>query len=165
MIEHVARAMARDRNRLETFKHLSELYGLDARLAVFRLFRRFWDDDEASRPMLALLCACARDPLLRASASVVLDLKVGALATPAMLAASAGRTFSPKTRSALGRNLASSWTQSGHLVGKVRKTRARATAPSASRRRSHRSSRSGSRRRMVTSPISSASSASAADRG
>ena len=47
MIEHVARAMARDRNRLETFKHLSELYGLDARLAVFRLFRRFWDDDEA----------------------------------------------------------------------------------------------------------------------
>jgi hypothetical protein len=29
---------------------------------------------------------------------------------------------------ALGRNLASSWTQSSHLAGKLRKTRARATA-------------------------------------
>lgn len=115
-------------NRLKTFWHLSELYGLDLRLAVFRLFRRFWDADRAGRPMLALLCACARDPLLRASASVVLDLNIGAAVTPAMLAASAVRNFSPKTRAAIGRNLASSWTQSGHLGGSLRKTRARATA-------------------------------------
>jgi hypothetical protein len=115
-------------NRLRTFRHLSELYGLDADMLVFRMLRRFWHEDGAGRPILALLCACARDPLLRASSSLVLDLKVGAFVTPTMLAAVADRTFSAKTRSALGRNLASSWTQSGHLTGKVRKIRARATA-------------------------------------
>lgn len=115
-------------NRLKTFKHLSELYGLDLSLAVFRLFRRFWDHDDAGRPLLAVLCACARDPLLRASTEVVLDAKVGDPVAPATLAASAGRRFSPKTQAALGRNLASSWTQSGHLAGKLRKARARAIA-------------------------------------
>jgi hypothetical protein len=115
-------------NRLKTFKHLSELYGLDPELAVFRLFRRFWEGDDAGRPLLAILCACARDPLLRASAEVVLEAKVGTPVTPITLAASVRREYSPTTRVSLGQNLASSWTQSGHLVGKIRKVRSRAIA-------------------------------------
>ena len=115
-------------NRLKTFKHLSELYGLDPSLAVFRLLRRLWDDDDAGRPLLAVLCACARDPLLRASADIVLDAKAGDPVAPATLAGSVPRAFSPKTRLSLGQHLASSWTQSGHLTGKVRKVRTRAIA-------------------------------------
>src|SRR6266478_7205788 len=54
--------------RLWAWKKLRELYGLDARLAVFRCFRQLWEAAAQGRPLLAILCACARDPLLRMSA-------------------------------------------------------------------------------------------------
>lgn len=38
-----------------TFRHLTDLYGLDPALPVFRIFRRLWDQDEHARPMLALM--------------------------------------------------------------------------------------------------------------
>ena len=50
-----------------TFHHLVELYGLDPSLAVFRVFRQLWNLDEQARPVLALMVALVRDPLLRLS--------------------------------------------------------------------------------------------------
>src|SRR5437016_3930716 len=58
--------------RLWSWKKLRELYGLHPSLAVFRCFRHLWRTDSAGRPLLAILCACARDPLLKASAAVIL---------------------------------------------------------------------------------------------
>ena len=46
-------------------KYLTNLYGLDPGLPLFRVLRRLWDVDPAGRPLLALLCALARDSLLR----------------------------------------------------------------------------------------------------
>lgn len=119
-------------NRLSSYKHLSELYALDVSAPVYRLMRRLWDEDEEGRPLLALLCAVARDPLLRGSAHIVLDAQVGARLTSDKLAATVGRPLAASTLASIGRNLASSWTQAGFLSGVMTKTRTRARAtPSA----------------------------------
>ena len=45
-----------------TAQRLNELYALDPEVTLFRLLRFFWQADALARPLLALLCACARDP-------------------------------------------------------------------------------------------------------
>ncbi|HEX5050648.1 MAG TPA: hypothetical protein VFZ65_02645 [Planctomycetota bacterium] len=129
-------------SRRITLQRLSELYGLDPMLGAFRVLRRLWEIDPPGRPLLALLCALARDPLLRATADVVLPLVVGAeLPRVAMLEALAGADdlrdaagsqtetrFNAAILDKVARNAASSWAQSGHLHGRVRKVR-RAVAP------------------------------------
>ena len=55
-----------------SLQRLTELYGLDRRLLLFRVMRELWERHETSRPLLALLLALARDPLLRATATSVL---------------------------------------------------------------------------------------------
>jgi hypothetical protein len=64
-------------NRWLTARHLADLYAFDHSVTIFRLLRFFWDADATSRPMLALLCAQARDALLRFSARKVLEMKPG----------------------------------------------------------------------------------------
>ena len=46
-----------------TCQRLSELYGLDPSIPLFRILRYLWQVDETGRPLLALLTALARDPL------------------------------------------------------------------------------------------------------
>jgi len=114
--------------REHTVRKLKALYGLDPALPVYRVMRALWPHDEEGRPLLALLCAAARDPLLRASAGTLLDLAIGASLTAAELAAAVSPRFSESTRAATGRNLASSWTQAGFLAGGRTKRRVRANA-------------------------------------
>lgn len=64
-----------------TAKHLSELYALDDRVTIFRLLRFFWGPQREGRPLLALLCAAARDPLLRMTAGLILKAEPGAVVT------------------------------------------------------------------------------------
>src|ERR1700727_1493235 len=47
-----------------TLQRLTELYALDPEVPIFRILRRLWDVDSEPRPVLALLAALARDPLL-----------------------------------------------------------------------------------------------------
>ncbi len=115
--------------RRATFKWVRQLYALDPALPVFGALRRLWEADAAGQPALALLCATARDPMLRATAPVVLGCAPGEeLPAPrlaeAIEVAFPGR-FNAGTLRALGSHTASTWQQSGHLVGKVRKYRAR----------------------------------------
>lgn len=122
--------------RLWTWKKLRELYGLDPRQAVFRCFRRLWEGDSAGRPLLALLCACARDPILRMSASVILNAPHGSVVTPQdfsnAVAEAMPDRFSATNLKAIGSRLCSSWTQSGHLTGgKVRRRTRPAVTPEA----------------------------------
>lgn len=115
-------------NRQSSFKRLSELYALDPAVPIYRVLRHLWDNDPEGRPLLALLCAVARDPLLRASAEVVLDAVVGATVTPEALGATVHRPLAPTTRKSISQNLASSWAQAGFLAGVATKTRIRARA-------------------------------------
>ena len=58
-------------------QRLSELYALDPEVPLFKVMRRFWHADKDGRPVLALLLALARDPLLRISAPPVLRMRPG----------------------------------------------------------------------------------------
>lgn len=110
-------------------QRLSELYALDPEVPLFRVMRRCWYADREGQPVLALLLALARDPLLRVSAPPVLRMRPGEeLARQQMTDAIHGAIGSRLRESTLDkvvRNVASSWTQSGHLEGRGRKVRQR----------------------------------------
>lgn len=112
-----------------TIQRLTELYGLDPRIPLFRVLRRLWAVEEAARPLLALLCALARDPLLRLTTPAVLALPVGAeLVRGPFLTAlrdAVGARLNDAVLDKVARNAASSWSQSGHLAGRMRKIRQR----------------------------------------
>jgi hypothetical protein len=114
-------------------QRLGELYGLDRRVPLFRVMRRLWSVDAASRPLLALLVALARDPLFMASAGPILSLPNGAelQRTPLRdaLCKLVGERMNEATVDKVVRNASSSWTQSGHLTGRTFKFRQRVSAP------------------------------------
>jgi hypothetical protein len=109
---------------------LNTLYGITKPLPVQTVALRLWPRNPTGQPLLALLCALAREPLLRDTATVVLAAPVAASVRwpdlAAALAAQHPGRYSPKMLKSLAQNCASSWTQSGHLRGKVAKKRARA---------------------------------------
>jgi hypothetical protein len=112
---------------------LRELYGVgEAPPPICQALFALWNRDPQGRPLLALLCALARDPTLRDGASPVLAAKVGTpVRSPAIAAAfeavNPGR-LDAKMSEVLARNAASSWTQAGFLEGPVRKIRVRPRA-------------------------------------
>lgn len=111
-----------------TNQRLSELYALDLDVPIYRVLRRLWSIDEPGRPLLALQCAIARDPLLAATATPILSMTAGsdlhrdgiALALRSVV----GDRLSDATIEKVVRNVSSSWAQSGHLVGRTFKKRA-----------------------------------------
>lgn len=120
------------KTRMLTFRHLADLYALDPSLLVFRALRFFWQRDVDGQPLLAALCAYSRDPILRSTAPFVLGFQERATVTREAMeefidAQEPGR-FSKATLKSTSQNINSSWTQSGHLAGRVRKVRARAVA-------------------------------------
>ena len=116
-------------NRWLTARHLADLYALDQGVTIFRLLRFFWKADPATRPMLAFLCAQARDALLRLSARKVLETKPGETVTSEDFVDFFNRElpgrFSEATTLSLAQNIAASWAQGGFFKGKVRKLRIR----------------------------------------
>lgn len=113
--------------RQSSAQRLRELYGLDPKIPLFRVLRKLWALDPEGRPLLALLAAAARDPLLRASAKAVLSLPLRQELTRtgmiAGLQGEIGSRLSEATLDKVARNVGSTWTQSGHLAGRVRKVR------------------------------------------
>jgi hypothetical protein len=101
--------------RKHTLHNLVNLYAMDPTVPVFRIFRSLWAQEPEGRPLLALLCAVARDPLLRASAEAVLDAPLGKPLASATLAATVTRQMTPATKGAVGTRVLSSWAQAGFL--------------------------------------------------
>ena len=120
--------------RRRSLRALRELYGLRSDNVLFRALRDLWPEDPQAQPSLALLCAVARDPLLRATSAAVLSSPPGQPITAGPLAQAAAGAFpghyNPATAAKIGRNAAASWTQAGYLAGHLTKTRA-ATTPRA----------------------------------
>lgn len=115
--------------RKKSLRHLREMYFLDRQRPLFGTLRTLWYYDPRSRPLLALLAAVTRDGLLRSTAQLVSGMPAGTTVNAEMLSEAVGYTFpdllAPGTLAKVGRNTASSWTQSGHLEGHTNKVRAR----------------------------------------
>jgi hypothetical protein len=110
-----------------SLQRLSELYALDPEIPIFRVLRQLWDADPVSRPLLAILAALSRDPLLMATAHAIVPLADG-LEMPRKsmaegLREKVGVRLSDATLDKVIRNTASSWSQSGHLSGRTFKIR------------------------------------------
>ena len=120
------------RARKAALYRLRQLYGVGDNQPICIVLRRLWERDPAGRPMLALLCALARDPAFRAGASAVLGAPLGErVRWPAIAAAFEAQhpgRLGEKMLKSLAQNAASSWTQAGFLRGSVRKERIRAHA-------------------------------------
>lgn len=118
--------------RLESFKRLRTLYSLRQDVLLFGALRDLWESDVEAQPLLAMLCALARDPVLRATADAVLALELGASVSASAFAEVVQHTFPQRfnatTLATIGRNVASSWQQSGHIVGHREKRRSSATS-------------------------------------
>lgn len=110
-----------------TLQRLRELYALDPGVPIFRILRRLWDVDKPSRPLVSLLASLARDPLILATASVIVSLPQNAefqrSAMREALATAGEDRFNESTLNKVVRNAASSWSQSGHLEGRTFKFR------------------------------------------
>ncbi len=112
--------------RREAFRRLRALYGLNSGIMLFRALRDLWDLQPEAQPMLALLCAIARDPLLRASANLVMSAPVGTEVTTSAISKAVDEQFNGRYNpivAGIARRAASSWQQSGHLEGKMKKIR------------------------------------------
>ena len=113
-----------------SLQRLTELYALRRDVILFHVLRILWERDEASRPLLALLMTLARDPLLRVTATAIVCTPYGhefagqhRQSMRDALAEAAGDRLNEATMDKVVCRASSSWTQSGHLRGRVRKTR------------------------------------------
>ncbi len=120
--------------RVESFRRLKQLYSLDPSKIIFYAMRELWGYTTSSHNLLSLLCAIARDPILRSTTQLVLEASEGTTLTAKDFERIVSESFpgrlNPKTLASTGRNLASSWTQSGHLLGEKGKTRQKVTPDS-----------------------------------
>jgi len=118
------------KTRTLTSRYLVDLYSLDRDNILFRALVYFWNRAPESRALLALLCAYARDPVFRSTAPYMLAIPEGTIVTreslEAFLDAQSPGRFSKATLKSTAQNINATWTQSGHLNGRVRKTRAQA---------------------------------------
>ena len=116
-----------DSTRQKSLRHLRELYALDEATPIFGLLRKLHAMDPASLPLLAVQVAWSRDPLLRGTSPPVMNASEGERVETASLAqaleAAFPNQYSELNRNKVARNSASSWTQSGHLAGRAKKTR------------------------------------------
>ena len=116
-----------EKTRALTCYHLVDLYSLDPSLLTFRALLFFWKRDSQGQPLLALLCAFCRDPLLRLSLDFVLGFQNGDVVSRDVLEEYLNEfepdRFSKDTLKSTAQNINSTWTQSGHLIGKAKKIR------------------------------------------
>jgi hypothetical protein len=116
-----------DSTRQKSLRHLRELYALDEAAPIFGLLRKLHAMNAASLPLLAVQVAWTRDPLFRATTPPVINASDGERVETSSLAQALEGAFpnqySELNRNKIARNAASSWTQSGHLAGRAKKTR------------------------------------------
>jgi hypothetical protein len=120
---------ATETTRQKTFRHLRELYALSPKIPIFCVYRELMKFESQSAPLLSLLIAWARDPLLRATTPAILGATFGDQVRGDDLQQALTETYphqySAKNLAKVARNAASSWTQSGHLTGRTKKIRSR----------------------------------------
>lgn len=135
-IEHNAVEKPTAVGRAKTFRHLRELYAMDPAVTLFNALHAAWSAGDVERPVLAALCAMARDPVFRATSCIPSSMSPGEDLGRGRIADEVRTAFpghySVGVLARIGRNIASSWTQSGHFVGRTHKRRTPVVAGPAS---------------------------------
>jgi hypothetical protein len=107
-------------SRRRTYRYLRELYLLRPDALLFRALRDLWPLDPRAQPLLAGLCALARDSVFRASSGAIIASSPGDTISSAELADAVAAKFPTSygdaTLAKIGRNTFSSWEQTGHLA-------------------------------------------------
>lgn len=113
--------------RTKTLHYLRKLYTLDREIPIFAALRALWPIEPNAQPLIALACAVARDPGLRATADTVLALEQGNQIGPSELAQAISEAlpyrFNDNVRHHMGQNAGASWVQAGILRGVMTKVR------------------------------------------
>lgn len=120
------------KTRKLTAEYLIDLYSLDTSVIIFRALLYFWNRDTEGQNLLALLCAYCRDAILRSSAPFIQSFVEGAYVSRQSLEeyidGKDPHRFSKATLKSTAQNLNATWTQAGHLKGRVKKVRTNANA-------------------------------------
>lgn len=128
LVENVLGKSTKNSRNL-TYRHMVSLYGFNTQPALTKVFMGLWKEDLAGRRLNCLLVALARDPLLRDTASAILGTPIGSQLHRQQVETTFNSAhpdrMSEKTVRSLARNCNASWTQSGHLEGRVKKIRRR----------------------------------------
>lgn len=118
------------KTRILTFRHLVDLYGLDPSIPIFRVLLFFWERDPAGQALLALLCVYCRDSIFRATAPFILAFPersiISRVALEDFIDELEPSRFSKATLKSTAQNINSTWTKSGHEIGRSKKIRTRA---------------------------------------
>ncbi|MEI7848809.1 MAG: hypothetical protein WCK35_23615 [Chloroflexota bacterium] len=113
--------------RKNSFRYLQQLYGFNQDLLIFRVLRELWTVNPKAQPQLALLCALARDPILRTTVELISATHPGnTLAADQCQQAimdELGTLLAASTLASAGRNVFSTWDQAGYLAGAKLKVR------------------------------------------
>jgi hypothetical protein len=122
--------------RKMSFYRLKLLYSFDIHNPVFSGLHFFWNESPEERPLIALEAALAGDHILRYSAQKILPLGIGVHIPKKDMVEHIQKEYkkdyTQKMIESITRNVLSSWAQSGHLSGKIKKIRKKATAGPAS---------------------------------
>jgi hypothetical protein len=110
--------------------HLENMYALDTDMLIFTALRFFWQRDAAGRPLLAFTCLYSRDYVIRAITPTILEKREGEAISKGQVQEALNNrypgVFSNATLESTTRNILSTFTQSGHLKGRLIKKRSRA---------------------------------------
>lgn len=114
-------------SRQKSYRHLVELYGLEAQKPLFHTMRRLAKAQPSDLPLLAMLCVYGRDPQLRHSFTLIDSLSPGTvlprIAMEEHLEQGFPGVFSQAMKESLAQNVNTTWTFCGHLEGRSKKTR------------------------------------------
>jgi len=115
-------------SRVKSLYHLTELYGLDPALLIFRTLRSLGAEAPDDLALLAMLCAYCRDPQLRHSFELIDALALGETLPRTRMEehfeTGYPQRFSKVMKESLSQHVNTTWTVSGHLTGRSKKVRA-----------------------------------------
>jgi hypothetical protein len=116
-------------NRRYTARHIKSHYSFDLRNPAFRLLRVIYDLDPKSLALLACMYTVFKDSLFRFSSNMIMNTIEGQVLDKGNLQLLFQNEYedryTPSMLNSLLQNIAASWTQSGHLQGRIKKYRMR----------------------------------------
>jgi hypothetical protein len=115
-------------NQIKTNRYLKQLYNFDFTDDSFSAFYWFWKNaPESELPTITLLYAIKNDYLLAESVEIInstpLDIKVPIETLEKNILSSYPERYSKSTLRSLAQNIASSWKQSGFILGRTKNIR------------------------------------------